>query len=93
MAVPSGTSDSDLRRLLDDLRVKIESSQLSESGIRTAKQGLSASAGTIFIFRTDGTRIPALAQSDAALKWSPKETIATLRQADGTRVPAFGSAQ
>jgi hypothetical protein len=93
MAVPSGTSDSDLRRLLDDLRIKIESSQLSELGIRTAKQGLSTSAGTIFIFRTDGTQIPALAQSDAALKWSPKETTATLRQADGTRVPAFGSAQ
>ncbi len=93
IAVPVETSDADLRRVLDDLRVKIESSRLSELGIRSAKQISRASTGTIFVFKTDGTKIPALAQSDATVKWSRKEITATLRNSDGTRVPAFGSTQ
>ena len=93
LAVPAGTSDADLRRVLDDLRVKIESSRFSELGIKTAKSVPSASTGTIFVFRTDGTKIPPLAPSDATLKWSHNETTATLRQPDGTRIPAFGSTQ
>ncbi|MGC2111877.1 MAG: hypothetical protein WA655_20335 [Candidatus Korobacteraceae bacterium] len=92
-AVPAETSDADLRRVLDDLRVKIESSRLSELGIKTPKSPSSISTGTIFVFKTDGTKIPPLAQSDATLKWSHNETTATLRQSDGTRIPAFGSTQ
>ena len=93
MAVPAATSDSDLRRVLDDLRVKIESSRLSELGIKPAKQVSSISKGTIFVFRTDGTKVPALTRSDATLKWQPNQTTATLRQADGTRVAVFGSTE
>jgi hypothetical protein len=54
VATPAATSDSDLLRVLDDIRVKAEPSRLSEVGINTAKQASPASAGTIFILRTDG---------------------------------------
>ena len=87
MAIPAETSDSDLLGVLDDLRVKVESARFSELGIKTVS---SVSKGAIFVFRIDGKIIPALSQSDAILKWTRKETTATLRKADGTRVRAFG---
>ena len=87
MAIPAETSDSDLLRVLDDLRVKVESARFSELGIKTVSP---VSKGAIFVFRIDGKIIPALSQSDATLKWTRKETTATLRKPDGTRVPAFG---
>jgi hypothetical protein len=87
MAIPAETSDSDLLRVLDDLRVKVESARFSELGIKTVSP---VSKGAIFVFRIDGKIIPALSQSDATLKWTRKEITGTLRKADGTRVPAFG---
>lgn len=90
IAVPEETSDTDLRRLLENLRVKVESSKLSELGIKSAKQVSSVSQGTIFVFRTAATKVPATTRSDAVLKWQPHQTTATLRQADGTRVSVFG---
>ena len=92
VAIPAGTSDSDLLRLLDDLRVKVKTSRLSELGIDTSQRLSPPAGGAIFVFRTDGKTIPTLADSDATLKWNRKETTATLRKPDGKHVPAFGSA-
>ncbi len=92
VAIPAGTSDSDLLRLLDDLRVRVKTSRLSELGIDTSQRPSPPSGGAIFVFRTDGKTVPTLAESDATLKWNRKETTATLRKADGKHVPAFGSA-
>ena len=91
VAIPAETSDSDLLRVLDDLRVKAESARLSELGIKTAKQASSPPRGKILIFRTEGKAIPALSQNDADLKWNGRTTTATIRRPDGTRVPAFAS--
>lgn len=91
LAVPAATTDLDLVRVLDHIRAKLGSSELSDLGVQMPEGALPPN-GAIFLFRTDSSAVPGpLGQSDAILKWSPKTITATLRKADGTRVPAFAS--
>jgi len=90
VAIPAGTTDSDLLRLLRDLRTKVEESRFSDLGINVTKGIANPSSGTLLIFKTDGSKIPRpLVQSDATLKWTHKGTTGTVLKPDGRRVSAF----
>jgi TonB family protein len=85
VAVPANTPDSDLSRVVESIRDKIKSSHPSDLQLGSTYPGVSASSGTILVFRTDGVRVPPLAKSDAVIRWKGTESAATLRDTIGTR--------